>query len=241
MSTRFNDHAAYVKATVSSVLGQTLTDPISRSWRRCAQKYKLDPARPPDVVVFNGKDLHLHHEALKDVLAIARPELRNLYEQIAGSGFAVMMANPKGIILDYLCDPGLTESFAERGLCVGGLWSEPHQGTNAMGTCLLETEPLIVHQKDHYLPRNVSLTCSGAQIYGSDGTIVSVLNASGRSEVAQRHTLALVNTSARTIENLLLLHSFKEAIKVSFHTRAEFVGSMREGLIAVSDRGTILG
>ena len=238
---RVNDHAAYVKATVNSVLGQTLTDPISHSWRRCVRELKLDPSCPPEVAVINEKEQRLRQEKLHDVLAIARPEVRNLYEQIAGSGFAVMMADPDGVILEYVCDPGLTESFAERGLCVGGLWDEAHQGTNAMGTCLLEKEPLIVHQKDHFLPRNISLTCSGAQIFSHDGTLISVLNASGRSQVAQRHTLALVNTSARTVENLLFLHSFREATIVRFHNRAEFVGRMREGLIAVSDKGSILG
>jgi sigma-54 dependent transcriptional regulator, acetoin dehydrogenase operon transcriptional activator AcoR len=241
MTDEIENHAVYVKLTVSSVLGQTLADPISRSWRRCIHDYALDPANSPDIAVLNGAELRNYREELANVLAISNSEVRNLYEQIAGSGFGVMIADRHGVIIDYVSDPDLKDSFAELGLCNGGIWDERSQGTNAIGTCLLEKEPIVVHQKDHFLPRNLPLTGSAAPIYDQHGEVVAVLSAAARYELAQRHTLALVNTSARTIENRLFLDSFKEETIVRFHNRSEFIGAVREGEIAISRDGAILG
>src|SRR6185437_845466 len=209
MTEVIKDHAIYVKATVNSVLGQTLADPISRSWRRCIQEYGLDPTDMPDIAIVSTSELRERQERLADLLAISRSELRNLYEQIAGSGFAVMIVDLDAVILDFIADRELVDSFSKLGLVIGGKWDERSQGTNAMGTCLFEKEPLVVHQSDHFVPRNVGITCSSAPICDHKGDVIAVLNAAGRSEVAQRHTLALVNTSARTIENLLFLNCFK--------------------------------
>jgi sigma-54 dependent transcriptional regulator, acetoin dehydrogenase operon transcriptional activator AcoR len=236
-----SNHAAFVKLTVSSVLGQTLSDPISRSWRRCIEVYELDPASAPEVMVVEGPDLRERQERLADLLVISKSELMNLYEQIAGSGFAMSIACSEGVIVDYVADSEITNSFAKLGLCVGGSWSEPLQGTNVIGTCLIEKQPLVVHKTDHFLPRNILLTSSGAPIFNHQGEPLAVLSASGNYEVAQRHTLALVNTGARTIENRLFLHYFREAAIVRFDIRPEFVGTVREGEMAISQSGAILG
>ncbi|TAL76459.1 MAG: sigma-54-dependent Fis family transcriptional regulator [Beijerinckiaceae bacterium] len=241
MTEVIKDHAIYVKATVNSVLGQTLADPISRSWRRCIQEYGLDPADMPDVAIVPASDLQERQEHLADLLAISRSELRNLYEQIAGSGFAVMIADSDAVILDYIADLELVDSFSKLGLVIGGNWDEHSQGTNAIGACLFEKEPLVVHQSDHFVARNIELTCSSAPICDYKGHVVAVLNAAGRSEVAQRHTLALVNTSARMIENSFFLNCFKNSAIVRFHNRAEFIGGIREAEIALADDGIILG
>jgi len=237
---RYN-HAAYVKLTVNSVLGRTLADPISRSWRRCIEQYELDPEHEPNVAIVETRDLQARQSQLLDVLTISKPELTNLYEQIAGSGFAICIACPDGVLLEHIADAEVSADFEKLGMCTGGVWNERTQGTNAIGTCLIDKDPLLVHERDHFLPRNISFTSAAAPIFDHQGEILAVLNASGRSEVAQRHTLALVNTGARTIENRLFLHSFKQATIIRFDTRAEFIGAVREGAIAISQDGTVVG
>src|SRR5690606_11549319 len=119
-----SDHAAYVKVTVNSVLGQTLTDPVSRSWRRCIHELGLDPGRAPKISLVKGKDLRARQERQADILAISKSELRSLYDQIAGSGFAVMIADADAVILDVVADEDLMDMFLKHGMCLGAKWDE---------------------------------------------------------------------------------------------------------------------
>ena len=50
----------------------------------------------------------------------------------------------------------------------------------------------------------------------------------------QRHSLGLVRLSVQLIEKRLFETEFANEILVAFHERPEYVGSLQEGLIAVS-------
>jgi transcriptional regulator of acetoin/glycerol metabolism len=114
------------------------------------------------------------------------------------------------------------------------------QGTNGMGTCLVERRPISVHQEEHYLSRNIGLSCAAAPIFNHGGELVAVLDASGESRLAQQHTLALVSASVQMIENRVFLHQFRDKYIVRFHNRPEFVGTLSEGAIALSVTGHVL-
>ncbi|HEX9171166.1 MAG TPA: sigma-54-dependent Fis family transcriptional regulator, partial [Telluria sp.] len=114
------------------------------------------------------------------------------------------------------------------------------QGTNGMGTCLVERRPTTVHQDEHYLSRNIGLSCAAAPIFDHSGELVGVLDASGESRLAQQHTLALVSMSVQMIENRVFLHQFRNDYIVRFHNRPEFVGTLSEGAIALSVTGKVL-
>ena len=52
--------------------------------------------------------------------------MESLYEQIAGSGFAVMLADTQGAVLSTVADPALQREFRHAGLSLGALWDK-HQ------------------------------------------------------------------------------------------------------------------
>jgi transcriptional regulator of acetoin/glycerol metabolism len=109
-----------------------------------------------------------------------------------------------------------------------------------MGTCLVERRPISVHQEEHYLSRNIGLSCAAAPIFNHSGELVAVLDASGESRLAQQHTLALVSASVQMIENRVFLHQFRNEYIVRFHSRPEFVGTLSEGAIAVTVTGRVV-
>jgi transcriptional regulator of acetoin/glycerol metabolism len=76
-----------------------------------------------------------------------------------------------------------------------------------------------VHQDEHYLSRNIGLSCAAAPIFDHDGELVGVLDASGESRLAQQHTLALVSMSVQMIENRVFLHQFRHDFILRFHNR----------------------
>jgi len=213
---------------------------ITRSWIRCLNEYQLNPDSCADPEVVAPSELQERQERLADVQAVAKVEMANLYQQLAGSGYAIMLTDSEGVLLNYFGDPAFTHAASKTGLMQGAVWSERVQGTNGMGTCLVERRPITVHQDEHYLSRNIGLSCAAAPIFDHGGELVGVLDASGESRLAQQHTLALVSMSVQLIENRVFLQQFRHDFILRFHNRPEFVGTLSEGAIALSVTGTVL-
>jgi transcriptional regulator of acetoin/glycerol metabolism len=213
---------------------------ITESWIRCLNDYQLDPDNRDDPEVVGHVELQERQESLADLRIVAEVEMANLYQQLAGSGYAIMLTDRDGVLLSFFGDPGFTHAASKSGLMQGAVWSERVQGTNGMGTCLVERRPISVHQEEHYLSRNIGLSCAAAPIFNHTGELVAVLDASGESRLAQQHTLALVSASVQMIENRVFLHQFRNEYIVRFHNRPEFVGTLSEGAIAVSVTGRVL-
>ncbi len=232
-------HAKFIHSVLKGAV-KLDDDRITRSWKRCLDDYRLDPANPQDPVVVDRSELLERQERVSEVLSIAKIEMANLYQQLAGSGYAIMLTDVDGVLLNYFGDPEFTHTASKTGLMMGAVWSEQYQGTNGMGTCLLEKKPLIIHHREHFLARNIGLTCSAAPIFDHDGKLLAVLDASGESRLAQQHTLVLVNMSAQMIENRVFLSNFGRDFILRFHSRPEFVGTLGEGAIAFTDCGRVM-
>ncbi|MFC1363114.1 MAG: GAF domain-containing protein, partial [gamma proteobacterium symbiont of Ctena orbiculata] len=194
----------------------------------------------PDPVIINRDDLRERLNRYERMLDIARVEMTDLYQQLAGSGHAIMLTDKDGILLNFIGDPQFTDAAAHAGMQLGAVWSESVQGTNGMGTCLVEQKPLVIHKQSHFFSRNASLTCSAAPIFDPHGEILAVLDASSESKMAQQHTMVLLNMSAQVIENRVFFCAMKEAFVLRFHSRSEFIGTLGEGAIAFDTDGKIL-
>ena len=241
------EHVKRVRSVVQAKTGRAAVDSavaggsrITASWIRCLNDYQLDPDSDDDPEVVGHAELQQRQERLADLRAVAEVEMSNLYQQLAGSGYAIMLTDHDGVLLSFFGDPGFTHAASRSGLMQGAVWSERVQGTNGMGTCLVERRPISVHQEEHYLSRNIGLSCAAAPIFHHTGELAAVLDASGESGLAQQHTLALVSASVQMIENRVFLHQFRNEYIVRFHNRPEFVGTLSEGAIAVSVGGRVL-
>ena len=241
-------HADHVLRVAGQELAVSTDTHVSRtvdiSWRRCLDDFKLDPARDYQPTILDQsrlKDLHAEYE---DLVQIARAEMDALYEQIAGSGYALLLADPDGVILCAKVDPVLKRMFVQAGLIAGAQWSEKSEGTNGIGTCAAEARPITIHESDHFRSRHVGLSCSAAPIHDSNGRLMAVLDASsvnaGGTRDSKMHTVALVNSSARLIEKCLFLRHHRADAMLRFHHRPEFVDLLHDGAIAVATDGTIV-
>ena len=191
-----------------------LTPTVDVSWRRCLNEFKLDPVRDYQPRVLDHRRVVELREQHDNLVQIARAEMDSLYERIAGSGYALLLADTNGVILCEKVDPVLTGMFAHAGLIVGAEWSEQTQGTNGIGTCAAEARPITIHESDHFRSRHAGLSCSAAPIHDSDGRLVAVLDASsvnaGGTRSSKLHTVALVNASAHLIEKCLFLRRHRD-------------------------------
>ncbi len=235
------EHARFVQSAIKSGTDSSLVSSrILSSWKRCVHEYGLAPDDRPQTIITERPDLIQRQEQLAPLLSVSQVEMANLYQQIAGSGFAIMLTDTDGVVLHYVGDPLFTKTAISSGLQMGAIWTERAQGTNGIGTCLMEKMPLVVHRDEHFLSRNTILTCSAAPVFDTHGNVIAVLDASSESTMAQQHTMALVNMSAQSIENRLFLSAHRTQFTVRFHSRAEFVSTLGEGLIAFESSGRIL-
>ena len=230
--------------TTDELIAASLAPTVGTSWRRCLNDFNLDPAvdyQPTVVDQTRIKDLQAEHEEL---VQIARAEMDSLYEQISGSGYALLLADTSGVILCEKIDPTLRRMFVQAGLIVGAQWSEQREGTNGIGTCAAESRPITIHQSDHFRSRHIGLSCSAAPIHDPYGRVVAVLDASSvsaeGSRESQMHTVALVNASARLIEKCLFLRRHQGDAMLRFHHRPEFVDLLHDGAMAVSTDGIVV-
>ncbi len=238
-------HAAHVWSVVRGNRPRPLPEAsIARSWLRCVDRYGLDPVRSHQTQVLESIRLREHQERLDDFLEIAGIETNSLYQRIAGSGFAVILTDSEGVIVNWTSDASLSNAFEQAGLWLGAVWDEASEGTNGIGTALIEQRALTVHRDEHFHSRHIPLTCSAAPIFDPQGQLLAVLDISSvssqDSKQSQFHTLALAALSARMIEHCCFLRAFREQWVLRFHSRPEFMGQGCEGLLAFDEGGRIL-
>jgi sigma-54 dependent transcriptional regulator, acetoin dehydrogenase operon transcriptional activator AcoR len=238
-------HASRILHVVQNGLQPAGIEPhVTRSWYRCLREYRIEPSAPRQNAVLSSQSLKELQQQMGELLPVARAEMESLYEQIAGSGFAVILSDTQGAVLTTITDPSLQREFRQAGLSLGALWDERHEGTNGIGTCLAEGGPVTVHREEHFRGYNLSLSCSGAPILDPHGSIIAVLDAStansSDSRLIQRHTMALVNMSAHLISRWNFLNEFSQSWILRFHSRPEFVGLLHEALVAMDGAGNIL-
>ena len=217
---------------------------VAKSWDRCLNRYSMEPDAERNTIVLDADSVRARQQTFGELLGVARAEMENLYEQIAGSGYAVILSDADAVVLSAITDPGLKREFRSAGLWIGAVWSEQNEGTNGLGTAIAERAPVTVHCGEHFRRYNAGLSCCGAPILDVDGNVLAVLDASAASSadtrLVQSHTMALVSMSANLIARCHFLSRFKNAWVLRFHSRAEFVGLLHEALMAIDGNGRIV-
>ena len=213
---------------------------VLRSWQRSAATGLLPTGRlgPPDHLEQHGLGhLRTRHQEL---LAHSRPVMEYLFEQVSHSQNVVVLAAPCGTLVHTQGDPYFLGKAERVALSSGASWHEDERGTNAIGTALAELRPVEVHGAEHYLERNGFLTCAAAPIQSGTGQLLGILDISGEHGSHSPHTLGLVGTAARMIENRLLIAHSQRHIRLHLHAQPEGIGTVAEGILHVSEDGWVV-
>lgn len=216
---------------------------ITRSWRRCLDQHRLDPAsrRAPDVL--EHPRLKDHRAPLEHIIAVARWQMNSLHQQVGRDGHVVLLTDARGVAIDSVFNDAEQAEFQRSGLWLGSVWSEETEGTNGVGTCLVERRHVTIRRDEHFRGKHVGLTCSASPIFDSKGELLAVLNLSSvRPETSlQQHyqAMALTNLSARLIESCFFLGDDPHRYLLRFHPQAGFVGLLGEGLLSFDEQARI--
>ncbi|HEV3427616.1 MAG TPA: sigma-54-dependent Fis family transcriptional regulator [Paraburkholderia sp.] len=214
-------------------------DAIAQAHAR-SRSLGLRASATPEFDALAGADLRNLIDANRTLYHQARPVMDALHAQIVDTESMVLLTDRNGVILHSLGDTDFVEKARRVALRPGVSWAERDRGTNAIGTALVESQPTTIHASEHFLRANHILTCSCAPIADPWGRTLGALDVSGESHGFHKHTLALVRMSAQMIENHLFNTEFADAVRLQFHARAEFIGTLYEGLAAFAPDGTLL-
>lgn len=178
-------------------------------------KHGLDPAQTPHLHKLTATELAVRREALDGFIAIARPQLEQLFQLVCPTGCSVLLTDAAGIVLEHRVNQTDAATFRGWGLWSGTDWSEAAEGTNGIGTCLAEGRQVTIHRDDHFYTRNTGLSCMDAPIWGPDGCLIAALDvSSARADQTERWNAliaAQVVQSARQIEAAFFRASFPGA------------------------------
>ncbi len=213
---------------------------IEQSHLRCAA-LGLTRVERPDFEPLMRSDLTVARERNQRLSTHAAPVMEMLFEQIVDTDSMIVLTDAQGTILHSVGDDAFLARADKVALSPGVNWAEQSKGTNAIGTALFEEQPTLVHGGEHFMHANSFLTCSAAPIFDPRGNMLGVLDVTGDQRSYHQHTMGLVRMSARMIENHWLSDDYGNRLRLHFHSRVEFIGTLLEGIIVVGADGKILG
>ncbi len=214
---------------------------VARSWERSRCAGLLPEQTLRSDAHSSSAELRQTLQHNHSLLAHARPVMEFLFEQLRHSQTVVVLADPQGTLLHTLGDALFLSQAQRVALQSGASWREEHRGTNAIGTALAEMQGIDIHGAEHFLQGHAFLTCAAAPILSAQGKLLGILDVSGDQRQGHPHTLGLVNTAARMIENQLLLADCKRQLRLHLHAQPEGLDTVAQGLVVLSDTGLLLG
>lgn len=185
---------------------------IVKSWQRSAGDFNIDPASNEAPRVLTFPEMSALREQSQLLVKAAQPEIDRLYQIVRPARYVVLLTDPDGVVIDHRGSEADAEEFKRWGIWLGRVWSESAEGTNGIGTALLNGRPTTVHRSQHFRVRHTDLSCSGAPIFDPDGKLIGVIDVSSfdlkLSEHAHSMTGALTVAVARGIEERLFRARF---------------------------------
>lgn len=217
------------------------TSAVAASWCRSAIRHGLDPSSEQQRELLSGAELSRLREANGPLLAVARPILDNVYKSVGKTGCCVVLSNADGTILESRALAGDAAMFDVAGLTPGANWSEASEGTNGIGTSLIEARPVTIYRDQHFASRNIGISCIDAPVFDPAGHLVAALDVSNcredMNEAVGSLVSALVQDAAQRIERDFFRATYAHA-RIIF---GESEAGQGPALLAVDQDDMVIG
>ncbi|WP_215409844.1 helix-turn-helix domain-containing protein [Janthinobacterium sp. JC611] len=217
---------------------------LASSYRRSLDDYRLDPASTTGPRILTGAELRAIQQSEENFLRSTGQCLPRLHAMVREAGYCVILANARGVTIDYVVDAAQRKDFKKAGLYPGSCWSEEEEGTCGIASVLLDQEAITVHKTDHFRAAFTGLTCSAAPIFSPHGDLIGVLDASALNSPdardSQRLVKQLVRQGATLIEDGFFLKSYGHCCILLAHRNRHFVEVQPEMLLAIDEHGNVV-
>ncbi len=240
-------HYEHIREIESVGLGAATSrdETVVQSWLRCINEHRLDPAQACEAYIVPDTELREHRQQSEELISIARSGLENLFRQVAGQNYVLLLSDRQGVTVEFLGDPLFDNNLRKAGLYLGSEWSESRAGTCAVGACIEAGEALSIHQTDHFDNTHTPLSCTAAPIYDVRGALSAVLDISLLSspikKASQNLALHLVTATVRRIELANLMAQASREWVLRFARSPEFLDVDPEAAISIDGSGRVIG
>jgi transcriptional regulator of acetoin/glycerol metabolism len=219
---------------------QILKKEIAASHERC-RRYGVNPLDRCNSTQkkLSYAELRKRLDQNRDFLDIATDQIGELYQFVAGASFAVNIADKEGYILHIIGDESTLTKLAAGNCRPGFRWTEKDVGTSVLSLALERQIPVQINDDEHYCQRGHGHTCSASPVFGVDNELIGVISMSGDAELVHPHTLGMVITAARAIENQLRIQNTSKELRLQNNYMHAIINSIDSGVLAIDKNGLI--
>jgi len=218
---------------------QSVRTEIAESWRRCLAK-GLDPKAAKRPIPLSPEEILGRRKSYSLLIESSMPFLQVLESAVKGSGFIITLTDPEGYVLEVLGDPEILQMAADNNYLPGCLRTEAEVGTNAIGLSLILKKAIQVTGCQHYNVRHHLWTCSSAPILSAQSKkLLGTITLSGKSIGIHQHTLGMVISAAKAIENKIAEEQLSQD-KDNLNSHLDSIlNSIVEGIVAIGNDGRV--
>lgn len=220
-------------------LDPTVDPLVCKSWQR-SRDFGVNPLQRKGSTRLSPAELHQRTELRADFISISLPLMNHLYEFVQGSGFMVTLCDESGVLLKVFGDDETLRSAEQIQFVEGADWSEEVMGTNAIGTAIALDTPLQIFAAEHFSLACHPWTCSASPIHSPTGDMIGVLNMSGPFEKVHAHTLGMVVSAVKAIENQLCVLERNVKNEVMQRYLEATVNALTESVAIVGASGRVM-
>jgi len=178
---------------------------------------------------------------MEPMIQVAQPCLDRLFNSVGGAGCCVLLADRNGVPVERRGAPGDDATFFDWGLWPGAIWSEDSEGTNGIGTCLVEQRALTIHRDQHFYARNALLSCTTAPIYDHQGRLAAALDISSCRPELIDNFVNLIATAVSDAAARIEAECFRLAYPDARILVVPVPDKMGKALIAVDQDDLVVG
>lgn len=218
----------------------TIRREIRESHERCKQ-YGIDrqQTRNPRQRRLPPAELAARLEQNREFLNVAIAQIEELYQFVAGAGFAVNIADKEGYILHIIGDTPILEKLTAGNCCPGYRWTEKDVGTSVISLALAREIPVQINDEEHFCKRGHGNTCSASPVFDPDKRLIGIIAMSGDAAQVHPHTLGMVITAAKAIENQLRIQKTSKELMLGNNYMQAIIDSIDSGVLAIDKNGII--
>ncbi len=220
------------------------TNIVRSSWDRCATEYGLRKNFTRPILLVPPESVEQALAPMEEIIAETAPIVHKVRDTARNANYCVLLCDSSGTVVKGYADSSASRELAEIGLRQGAHWSEDVVGTNGIGTSIVARHAISICGRHHYNQTLHGYNCCAAPFFAPDGTVLGVLDVSGRAELASsEHVFAehFVRGAAADISCLLFRkwHSNDRIVALSNDPLGlEFAP---RAMIAANDQGQIIG
>lgn len=235
----FTHHADKVQAAIDS--NGAARSALVASWRRSATLHQLNPAERKPPLRLTDAELKGARQRIEPLIHTAQETLDRLFLAVGGVGCCVLLADSEGIPLDRRGAVSDDKMFENWGLWTGSVWSEDAEGTNGIGTCLVEQRILTIHADQHFFDRNTGLSCTTAPIFDHEGKLAAALDVSSCRADLTEGFVELISMAVADAARRIEADNFRQAFSDARILLAPAYDKHFGGLLAVDRDDLVIG